>query len=134
MIPQVPDPEPAKRADAGAGVDERPQDRPVPKADDMAGIDGGEKFPGLADGDLGRPALAERILDPPDRLKGIQHDRMTGDERVEEVAQSGQGLVLGGRPPRQLFQEPAGPAGRDLAQLQAVRSSHQVRNWLTARA
>ena len=37
----------------------------------MAGIDGGEKFPGLADGDLGRPSLAERILVPPDRLKGI---------------------------------------------------------------
>ena len=86
----------------------------------MTGVDGGEKFPGLADGDLGRSALAERILDPPDRLKGIQYGRMPGHEGVEEMPERREGLVLGGRAPRQLLQEPAGLTGRDLSQLQSL--------------
>ena len=120
VVPQVPDPDPADGPDAGAGVNERPQDRPVAKSDDVARIDGGEQGPGLADGDLGGPALAVRVPDPPDRLEGIEQDRMPGDERVEEMPQSGQGLVLGGGAPRQLVQEPAGQTGGDLVELQAL--------------
>ena len=58
-------------------------------------LDGGEQLPGLVDGRLGRPALPERMAHPPDRLKRIQHGRVASHQHVEEMAQSGQGLILG---------------------------------------
>ena len=68
----------------------------------------------------GVPALPERMAHPPDRLKGIQHRRVPGHQGIEEVAQSREGLVLGGGGPGELVQEPAGQAGGDLVQLQPL--------------
>ena len=57
---------------------------------------------------------------PPDRLKRIQEDSVPGHQDVEEVAQRREGLVLGRRFVGELVQEPAGQAGGDLSQLQAL--------------
>ena len=62
------------------GVDERPEDRPVPKPVHVAGFDGGEETTRLVDRHLGRAALPERMAHPPDRLKGIQHRRVPGHQ------------------------------------------------------
>ena len=57
---------------------------------------------------------------------------MPGHQGIEEVAQSGQGLILGGGGPGKLVQEPAGQAGGHLAQLQPLvlapseKSAHLV--------
>ena len=119
-IPQVPDPEPAKRPDAGAGVDEGSQDRPVPKPVHIVRLDGGEQLPGLVDGRLRSSALPEGMAHPPDRLKGIEHGRVSGHQDVEEVAPRREGLVLGRRSVGELVQEPAGQARGDLVELQPL--------------
>ena len=108
VISQVLHPEPADGADPGAGVDERPEDRPVPKPVHTIRLDGGEELARLVDRHLGRAALTERMARTPDRLKGIQHGRVASHQHVEEMAQSGQGLVLGGGTTGELVQEPAG--------------------------
>lgn len=87
LVPQVLDPEPAKRPDADTDKNERPEDRPVAQPEHMIRVDG----------DLGSPLLAEQISDPAVRPKGIEHRRVARDERVEELAQTGWGLVPGGR-------------------------------------
>ena len=120
VIPQVLDPEPADGPDPGAGVDERSEDRPVPEPEHTIRLDGGEQLPGLGDGRLGRPALPEGMAHPPNRLKGIEDRRVAGHQDVEEVAQSGQGLVLGGRASGELVQEAAGQAGRHLVQFETL--------------
>ena len=86
VVPQVLHPEPADGPDPGAGVNQRPEDRPVPKPEHAIRLDGGEELPRLLDGRLGRPSLPERMAHPPDRLKGIEKDRMPGHQDVEEVA------------------------------------------------
>ena len=53
-------------------------------------------------------------------MKGIQENGVSGHQDVEEVPERRQGLVLGGVAPRELVQEPAGPAGGDLVQLQSL--------------
>ena len=74
----------------------------------------------LVDTHLGRPALPERVAHPPDRLKRIQHRRVPGHQGIEEVAQSGEGLVLGGRAAGEFVEEPAGQAGRHLVELEPL--------------
>ncbi len=120
VVAKILHPEPGDGPDPGAGVDERPEDRPVPKPVHVAGFDGGEELPGLVDRHLGRPALPVRVAHPPDRLKGIEDRRVPGHQGIEEVAQSGQGLVLGGGTTGELVQEPAGQPWRDLVQLQPL--------------
>ena len=120
VVSQVLHPEPADGPDPGAGVDEGPEDRPVPKPVHVASFDGGEELPGLVDGHLGRAALPERVAHPPDRLKRIQDRRVPGHQGIEEVAQRREGLVLGRRAVGELVQEPAGQAGGDLVQLQPL--------------
>ena len=120
VVSQVLHPEPADGPDPGAGVDERPEDRPVPKPVHVAGFDGGEETARLVDTHLGRAALPERVAHPPDRLKRIQDCRVPGHQGIEEVAQSREGLVLGGGGPGELVQEPAGQAGGHLVQLQPL--------------
>ena len=58
-------PEPADGPDPGAGVDEGPEDRPVPKPVHAIRFDGGEELPGLVDRHLGRAALPEAGGAPP---------------------------------------------------------------------
>ena len=76
--------------------------------------------PGLGDGRLGRAALPEGMAHPANQPKGIQYGSMPGDEHIKKMPQSGQGLVLGGRAGGELFEEPAGQAGRDLVELQVL--------------
>ena len=57
------------------------------------------------------------MLAAADRLKGIQGGGMAGDQGVEEVAQSGQGLVLGRAVAGEIVNEAAGQAGGDLGEL-----------------
>ena len=61
VVSQILHPEPADGPDPGAGVDEGPQDRPVPKPEHaIASFDGGQQLPSLFDGRLGRASLAVR--------------------------------------------------------------------------
>ena len=120
VVSQVLHPEPADGSDPGVGVDERPQDRPVPKPVHIVRLDGGQQLPGLVDGRLGCFALAEGMAHPPDRLKRIEHGRVPGHQDVEEVAQGREGLVLGRCPVGELVQKTAGQAERDLVDLQPL--------------
>ena len=118
VIPQVLAPEPAERPDAGARVDQSAQDRPVAEAEYILDLDGGQKLPGLLDRHLGGPALAGSVPDPPHGLEGVDDRGMSSDQGVEEVTQSGQGLVLGGRAAGEFVDKPAGQPGRHLVELQ----------------
>ena len=120
VVAQVLDPEPGDGPDPGAGVDERPQDRPVLQPLRAIGPDGGEERPRLLDGRFGRPALPERVAYPSDRMKRVQHDRVARHQDVEKMLERRPRLVLGGRTPWELVQEPAGQAGGHMAQLQAL--------------
>ena len=57
------------------------------------------------------------MLAAANRLEGIQGSGVSGHQGVEEVAQGGQGLVLGGAVAGELVDEAAGDAGRDLARI-----------------
>ena len=67
-----------------------------------------------------RRAVENLLLDPPDRVKWIQYDRMEDDQRVEKMPQAGQRLVLGGGRDGQVAQEPSGQAERDTVELQVL--------------
>ena len=117
VVAKILHPEPADGPDPGAGVDERPQDRPVPKPVHIVRLDGGQQQPGLVDGRLGRAALAEGMAHPPDRLKRIEDGRVSGHQDIEKMPQRREGLVLGRRSVGELVQEPSGRAGGHLVQL-----------------
>ena len=131
VVAQVLHPEPADGPDPGAGVDQRPEDRPVPKPVHVAGFDGGEETARLVDTHLGRAALPERMAHPPDRLKRIQDRRVPGHQGIEEVAQSGQGLVLGGGGHRGARPGTGRPNPGVTWCSSSPSFSHQVRNRLT---
>ena len=67
-MPQVVHPEPADGPDPGAGVNERPEDRPVPKSEHTICLDGGEEMARpparLGDGHLGRATVPEGVAHP----------------------------------------------------------------------
>ena len=120
LVAQILDPEPGDGPDAGSRINERPQDRPVPKPEHRTRIDRGEELPGLLDGHLGGLSVSERIPDAANGLEGIEHRRVPADQRIEEVAQSGQGLVLVGGLAWELLDEAAGGSRRDLPELESV--------------
>ena len=74
----------------------------------------------MANRHLGDLSVSERIPDAANRLKGIEYRRVAADEGVEEVAQSGQSLVLVGGLAGELLDEAAGGSWRDLPQLESL--------------
>ena len=120
LVAQILDPKPGDGADVGAGINVRPQDRPVPKPEHVGRLDRGEQLPGLLDRHLGGLSVSERIPDAANRLKGIEYRRVAADEGVEEVAQSGQSLVLVGGLVGELLDKAAGGSWRDLPQLESL--------------
>ena len=68
MSAQVLHPETTDSPDPGTGVNQRPQDRPVPQSVDILRLNRGEEPAGLLDTRLGRSALAERVAYPPNEV------------------------------------------------------------------
>ena len=61
----------------------------------MGSVDRAEQVPGLGDGKAGGLAVGGVVLPAANRLEGIQGSGMAGDQGVEEMPESGQGLVFG---------------------------------------
>ena len=120
MEAQVADSQPAKRPDPAPGRDQGAEHRPVPKPHGGVEFNGGEKTPGLREADLRRLAVQDLMLDPPDRVKGIQDDGVARDQGVEKMPQAGEGLVLGGGRHRQVPKEATGQAGRHMGEFHVL--------------
>ena len=120
MGTQVADPQPAKRPDPAPGRDQGAEHGPVPKAHGGVELNSGEQPPGLRQADLRSLAVDDLVLDPPDRVKGIEHDGVAGHQRVEKMPERREGLVLGGSRDGKVAQEAAGQAGRDVGELQVL--------------
>lgn len=60
------------------------------------------------------------MLDPPDRVKGVQNDGVSADQGVEKMPQAGRRLVLGGGRDGQVAKEPSGQAERDAVQFHVL--------------
>ena len=86
----------------------------------MVRPDGGEQLARLVGTRFGGPALPGRVPDPADRLEGIEDHGMAGDERVEEMTQSRQSLVLGGSAARQLVDEAASQTWAHLVEFERL--------------
>jgi hypothetical protein len=71
------------RADAGGRQNQRGNDRSIPQADDVAGVEGLEQFPDLPAGDLRRLALDNGIALAAYRSRRIQHYKTPTHQRVK---------------------------------------------------
>ena len=119
MIAQVPiisHTEPRHGADAGAGIGQHTEHGAIAEANDVTGIDRPEQLAGLLDGELGGLAFGDAVFEAADRSEGIERNRVTLYQGVEEMPQRGKRLVLGGRRAGELADVFTGKTWRDLAQ------------------
>ena len=80
----------------------------------MGEVEGGEQVAGLLDGEFGGFAVDHGVFLAPHGGERVQRHGMASHQGIEEMAQGGQGLILGGVIARQLVEEAAGAAEGDL--------------------
>ena len=120
LVLEVAAAEPGEGADPGPGVGEGSEEGAVAEADDVGEVEGGEEVAGLLDGEFGGLAVDHGVLLAPHGGERVQRHGMASHQGIEEMAQGGQGLVLGGAIAGEVVKEAAGAAGGDLAKREVL--------------
>jgi hypothetical protein len=109
-------PELDHRADARAGIGENAKHRAIAQADDVGNIHGAKKRSGLLDADFRRLAFRNAVFHAAHGRERIERHGVTLHQRIEEMPEGGQSLVLRGSRAVELADIFARPPRRDIVQ------------------